>query len=294
MALPVNTIGKGKSFGSFGEIVQGRRPTGEDFLVTLPVNLWSESTIVCKRIDGPLIVESELEKSKALVSLLLEERGIREGFYLSIDVESKIPVGKGLSSSTADMLASLRAVEQVFGFNLSQHEISRLFTLVEPHDGLHYDNSAVYNHRRGYCIKEFSRIPEYRIVAVDKGGQVDTIEYNKSVAFTKEHLDQFETLLSDLIAAFERFDLKTIAECATRSTMIHVDRKGDKILARAVDKMTKHGALGTVTAHSGTVFGYLFPLEIEANRMREIGNEIGRDFQKEIFITETVRTKEPA
>jgi uncharacterized protein involved in propanediol utilization len=285
-------VGTGRSFGSFGEIVQGRLTNGEDFLVTLPVDLWSESKITCRKIDGPLVVESDYEKTKALVSLLLEEMGIRDEYYLNIEIDRKIPVGKGLSSSTADMLAALRAIEQVFDLTLSRHEISRLFSLVEPHDALHYDTCVVYNHRRGYSIKEFLGVPEFQIIAVDNGGQVDTIEYNRRVQFTSEHLKLYDALLADLIVAFESRDLRSIAHCATRSTFLHASRVDNKILSRAVECSSQYQALGTIAAHSGTVFGYLYPKQFAKSDLSNIAHQIQQDFKKEIFLTKTVSGKE--
>ena len=52
-------VGYGKSFASFGEIVQGRGSDNEDFLVTLPIDLWSTCELVCSPINGPLVVECE-------------------------------------------------------------------------------------------------------------------------------------------------------------------------------------------------------------------------------------------
>ena len=150
-------IGYGKSFASFGEIVQGRTSEGEDFLVTLPIDMWSTCELICSPINGPLIVECQLEKSRAVLYHILTELGILRGFQITCNLMRNIPIGKGLSSSTADMLATLRAVQEVFGFLFTESYISRLFSEIEPHDGLHFSSSVIYNHRSGHLIAK-SRI----------------------------------------------------------------------------------------------------------------------------------------
>ncbi len=147
-------IGYGKSFASFGEIVQGRTSDNEDFLVTLPVDLWSTCELTCTPIRGPLIIECDLPKSRATVEQVLERLGLDTGYHIGIRFTRNIPIGKGLSSSTADMLAALRALQEVFGFLLTDQVISRIFHEIEPHDALHYNNSVIYNHREGRLIRD--------------------------------------------------------------------------------------------------------------------------------------------
>ena len=60
IAMP---IAHGRSFASFGEIAQGRFSSGQDFLVTLPVDLWSTCKARCERVSGPSAVTCELVKS---------------------------------------------------------------------------------------------------------------------------------------------------------------------------------------------------------------------------------------
>ena len=157
-------IGHGKSFSSFGEIVQGRFSNEDDFLVTLPIDLWSTCELICKPIDGPLVIECDFEKSRSLLYSVLEELGIRDGFHIECVFTRNIPIGKGLSSSTADMLAALRAIQEVFGLLLKESFISRIFASIEPHDGIHYNSCVAYNHRKGVLLANYGYIPKYTIM----------------------------------------------------------------------------------------------------------------------------------
>ena len=189
-------VGYGKSFASFGEVIQGRNSQGEDFLVTLPIDLWSTCELVCTPIDGPLVVECRLEKSRAVLYHVLAELGIQRGFHLQCDFTRNIPIGKGLSSSTADMLATLRAVQEVFGFLFTERYISRIFADIEPHDGLHFNSSVLYDHRLGRLIENFGYIPQYTIIAVDDGGEVDTVKYNRNLTFDRKTARYFDILVT--------------------------------------------------------------------------------------------------
>jgi uncharacterized protein involved in propanediol utilization len=281
-------VGYGKSFASFGEIVQGRTSDDEDFLVTLPVDLWSTCELTCTRIRGPLVIECDLPKSRATVEHVLERLGLVSGYHIDIKFTRNIPVGKGLSSSTADMLAALRALQEVFGFLLTDEFVSRLFHEIEPHDALHYNNSVVYNHRKGRLIRNLGYIPSFAVVCVDKGGMVDTIAYNKDKVFAACHMKAFDVLLADLIAAFDAANDCAIARCATRSAQLHAERIGDKFLAQCLELAAADGALGLQATHSGTCAGFLFPGDRPAQQLNATAEELSEHFGKYVFIARSL------
>lgn len=279
----------GKAFGSFGEIVQGRLSDGRDFLVTLPIELWSICELISTPIAGPLIIDCELAKSRALLGLVLKELGIDAGYHVSCVLTRNIPIGKGLSSSTADMLAVLRAVQDAFGFLLTEQFISRLFAEVEPHDALHYDASTAYDHRRGVLIREFGYIPSFTIVGVDHGGTVDTVLYNQTVSFTADEKERYDDLFGRLQRAFECRQDRVIAECATESARMHADRRADATLQKAVQLVGPLGCLGVVAAHSGTCAGFLLPSHVDAGTVLSVAGELRKQFNDNVFVTRTLR-----
>ena len=276
-------VGYGKSFASFGEIVQGRTSDNEDFLVTLPIDLWSTCELTCTPIRGPLVIECDLPKSRATVEQVLERLGLVSGYHISIRFTRNIPVGKGLSSSTADMLAALRALQEVFGFLLTDRFVSRLFHEIEPHDALHYNNSVVYNHRKGRLIRNLEYIPSFAVVCVDNGGVVDTIAYNKTKIFADEHMMAFDGLLADLIAAFEAANDKAIANCATRSAKLHAEMTGDKFFAQCLEATCIDGVLGVQVTYSGTCAGFLFSGDRPPKQLQATAEELSKHFGKNVF-----------
>lgn len=99
----VRAIGVSSAFGTFGEVMQGVLPTGRDVLVTLPIGRWSTVTFVAEP-DTPGIRVSPPHKHKALrlARGMLAGRGYPGGGQLRI--ESCLPEGKGMASSSADLV----------------------------------------------------------------------------------------------------------------------------------------------------------------------------------------------
>lgn len=281
-------IGYGKSFSSFGEIVQGRLSNDEDFLVTLPIDLWSTCELICKPISGPLVIECDFEKSRSLLYSVLEELGVREGFHIECVFTRNIPIGKGLSSSTADMLAALRAIQEVFGLLLTESFISRLFASIEPHDGVHYNSCVAYNHRRGVLRANYGYIPKYVIIAVDYGGIVDTVQYNQGVQFSELQKEAFDQLVVGLQNAFDQKNDQLIADCATESARLYSERSNNDFVRAALDAMDDFSPLGLVATHSGTCVGFLYPREISLEEINRLVSGLKKTFDKEVFVVRSL------
>ncbi|WP_353570300.1 hypothetical protein [Candidatus Albibeggiatoa sp. nov. BB20] len=280
-------VGYGKSFASFGEIVQGRLPNGEDFLVTIPVDMWSTCELTYESIDGASTVDATFSKSKQVAEHMLDVLDMKWGAKISIEFTRNIPIGKGLSSSTADMLAVVRAFQEVFGIVVTENFISRLFTKIEPHDGLHYYMSVAYNHRLGTLLSKLGYIPDFNIVAVDSGGELSTVEYNKNLNFTPALLAEYEALYNNLLIAFAKRDDIEIARCAQRSTELHVSRTGNTFLAKVLEKAKQVNVLGILATHSGTCGGFLLAGDATEQELQHIETEIA-DIGR-VFRTKTLK-----
>jgi uncharacterized protein involved in propanediol utilization len=87
-------VGYGKSHASFGEILQGRLSSNTDFLVTLPIDLWSICNLTAVKRRGPLVINCEYSKSKQVAEMLLQKLAIVEGYEITISFSRNIPVGK--------------------------------------------------------------------------------------------------------------------------------------------------------------------------------------------------------
>lgn len=283
------SVGYGKSHSSFGELLQGRLPGNIDFLVTLPIDMWSICNLTSIRRNGPLVINCEYFKSARVAEMLLTKLGITTGYEITISFSRNIPIGKGLSSSTADMLSTIRALQEIFGFLLREKTISEIFTEIEPHDGLMFKSCVVYNHRKGELIKELVYIPDYWIVAVDFGGQISTLEYNSKLAFTDELMKEYEGLLAELESAFQKKDDEMIAKAATKSTALHLNIHQNKLKLNVFNTCGKFAPMGVVNTHSGTCLGLVFDKKKSVKEINQIAQRLETEYSLPVFVTSTLK-----
>lgn len=251
----------GISYCSFGELLQGVMHEDEaDFLVTLPIQKYSISYFV-PDFDKTEIVTfpSTKTKSAALARVILAHYGRKIGgtFYIDCD----IPDGKGLSSSSADLLATARAIETCIGKELPLSDLCAYMSDIEPTDGVMYAESVVYLQRKGRLWSRLGRLSDIQILSLDEGGTVDTLEYHRrgiAHRHNQEHRNEFNELLERIVLAFRDWDLDEIGRVSTRSAYINQKINPKKHLELVHEACRATRGIGLVTSHSGTCIGILY------------------------------------
>lgn len=245
-------------FGTFGELLQGRLPESDrDFLVTLPIARWSTATFqqdIGK--NGVEIRPGHKRKARLMAEMVIEAGGLRTGGVLTI--ESTLPEGKGMASSSADLVSTARAVANALDLELPAEAIERLLGRIEPTDGVLYNGIVAFDHRVVRLRTRLGSLPSMTIVGLDEEGTVDTIEFNRqakpySAADKREYL----RLLNRMTAAVRDRDLREVGAIATRSAVLNQRFWPKRTLPSLLEAATGIGALGVVNAHSGTILGIL-------------------------------------
>lgn len=250
--------GTGISFGTFGELLQGALPGHDrDFLVTLPITRWSTARITLVPEAGELRVAPEHKlKSLRVANSVLACHGRAEGGALT--VTSQLPEGKGMASSSADLVATIRAVGRALDHPLTPRAIEAFLRMVEPTDGLMYADIVAYYHRRVRLCRALAPPPPLTIVAVDEGGQIDTVRFNAArPTIGARERREYQRLLDRLAVALSRGDMAAVGDVASRSAQLNQSRCHKRFLDRMVDISAFVRGLGVVVAHSGTVLGIL-------------------------------------
>ncbi|MEH7119555.1 kinase [Neobacillus vireti] len=267
-------LGKGNCNGTFGELVQGiieERP----FLITLPIpSLQSEAVFVPDlAFTGIRIIDSKMKARKA-GELLLQYFGIKGGGYL--DIYSNIPAGKGMASSSADIVAALRAIADSYSLPLTNEIISMIAAKVEPTDGVMYEEVVAYDYINGQLIESFESLPPFILVGIDFGGTVNTLKFNQ---VPKAYTDADRQLFHEAYQLVKKgFKDKSIVDIGLATTISA--RVNQKLVAKPVflqlEKLADRYQGGIVVAHSGTVAGILLDGNIPngdetaANLLREL------------------------
>ncbi|MFP5108593.1 GHMP family kinase ATP-binding protein [Neobacillus sp. C211] len=248
-------LGKGSCNGTFGELVQGimgDRP----YLITLPISsLRSEARFIPDPIVNEIRVADSKVKAQRAGEWLFQLFGVKGGGDL--EIRSNIPVGKGLASSSADIVAALRAIAGSYSLPLTNEMISMIAAKVEPTDGVMYEEVVVYDYIHGQLIESFGALPPFILVGIDLGGMINTIEFNKvPKEYSQNDQQQFMKAYDLVTKGFKEKNLTYIGEAATLSARVN-----QKILPKPVfpllDQLAHRYQGGIVVAHSGTVAGIL-------------------------------------
>ncbi|MFI9061963.1 kinase [Streptomyces sp. NPDC053429] len=258
--LRTRSAGVGRAFGTFGELLQGVLPgNGGHFMVTSPVAAWSTATFAHEP-DATTIHVAPRHKRKAakLAQRALRAAGHSGGGQLRIG--SELPEGKGMASSSADLVATARAVADALDVRFTPADIEALLRGIEPSDGVMYDEIVAFSHREVRLRERLGTVPSMTVIAYDEGGQVDTISHNHAAtARSAEEQREYAGLLDQARDAILVSDLRSLGRVATRSAELnarHMPRPSLPTLQRICRDID---GLGIACAHSGTMLGILLP-----------------------------------
>ncbi|MGW7072013.1 GHMP family kinase ATP-binding protein [Streptomyces sp. NPDC054855] len=255
-------IGVGTAFGTFGELLQGVLPEEDgDFLVTLPVARWTMATFRPEPGFGEVVVRpggktKALQLARTIGELAERQTGVPSGGTLHVN--SVIPEGKGLASSSADLVATARAVGQALGVEMPPARIERLLADIEPTDGVLYPAIVAFHHRTVRLRGILGSLPVMAVVGIDEGGSVDTVDFNRiPKPFTSADHHEYARLLDRLACAVRRRDLAEVGRVATRSAQMNQLLRHKWSLEPMREICREVGGLGVAVAHSGTTLGIL-------------------------------------
>lgn len=282
-------LGIGSSFGKFGELLQGALP-GENnyFLISMPIDRYSTAKFFCNFSDKrATICPAYKFKSASLAFKIMEYFHLTCGWELHI--ESQINEGKGLGSSTADLIATARAIAMATEKTLPIDVFLSYLREIEPSDGIMYDGLTCFYHRKVQLHSQFNFIPNFTIVGIDESGIIDTLRFNRDLRpYTAEQKENYSFLLGKMQSAIQKKDIKTIGEISTQSAILHQDISPKKNLNYFLELNNTIKAVGVIVAHSGTYVGimldknnrnYFEQLSFVEKNIRE------HDFQFEKFDT---------
>lgn len=249
-------FGHGVAYGTFGELIQGILPNKKDFMVTLPVKLYSNVKFIPDFNTSCLeVFPSHKIKSKSLVKIILNYFGLNIGGQLIID--SEIIEGKGLASSSADLVATTKAMSKVLRFNITPELTCKFLQLIEPSDGVMYKGITSFYHKELKLIESLGYLKNVLIIGVEDGGTLDTIEYNLKKRYYLEDVFKYQDMLFTISNAIKNQDLKTIGKISSESAILNQKNNYKKLLKPLLEICEQIQGIGVVVAHSGTYSGIM-------------------------------------
>ena len=256
-------VGRASAPGTCGELAQGMLD-GVLCLVTCPIDVRSTATVELSPGAGTVDAPSDSPKSATAVRAALEFLG-EIGVDASLSLDSGLPRGKGMASSTADVAASIAATARAAGRRLEPEQIAGIALEVEPSDGVMFPGIAVFDHREGRIARSLGQPPPMRVLVLDFGGVVDTLEYNRECnsAARNSALKAQGPRMAEAVSLIESGMLRGnplhIGKGSTLSAIANQEVSYNPRLYEVLAISAEIGAYGVNIAHSGTVIGILLP-----------------------------------
>lgn len=242
-----------------GELVQGALD-GRDFLVNCPIDLYATARISSARGEGlHLLSPGAWSKAAIAINRLAIEQGLP--LHEGLMIDSPVPRGKGMASSTADISAALSAFCLHRGIELDATAFGSLIAAIEPSDCVHYAGIAEVNHLSGALYALWPVPKSLRVMVLDCGGSVDTVGFDRdrARAIYAEHRQQVLRFIGRVRCGLMVGDLQAIGDAAIESARVSQRILAKPPLEELIDLVRPLGAVGVNCAHSGTVLGVLYP-----------------------------------
>jgi L-threonine kinase len=263
LAATVPLEGRGTAPGTCGEFIQGLLPDGTDFHVTCPINKSASVVVEIRKapaysVTGLFPHQQKLDLALRYTSELFE-LGAAD---LRIRHWSDLDIGKGMGSSTADVLSGIRAVANALGETLTPEQAGELATRVESSDGTMYPGIAVVSHKTGAMLRNWPWYPEFVIVMLVPQDCVDT----EAIAFDgkQDAPEEYEALLAGFDRAVAIQSSADFAAESTKAAALNAPYLVNPYAQTLAGRLDEFGALGLNIGHTGTVCGLLYPNTTDA------------------------------
>ncbi|MGO1071045.1 GHMP family kinase ATP-binding protein [Lysobacter sp. CA199] len=265
----------GVCHGTLGELWQGPYEQDGELhigLISLPVRKYSWMHYLPGEHGQIELDLAGKDKCRRAIELYLQHHGksLPPGRW---NHDSELPLGKGMASSTADLVATIRCLDRVFGLQTPIATVADLLRGIERSDSVFLDRYALYLSGRQQVVRSFDAPLRLHACYIDEGGTVETEKLAEPLLrHYQRHLPAYRRHLQRAIDAFERVDPLAVCECATHSAQL-AQWVTPKIHFESLrQRQHEFGADGIVIAHTGSLLGYLFVTRPDAARMGELSS----------------------
>lgn len=247
--------------GSCGEFIQGFI-NEKKMLVSYPVDIYSRVALEFKDSANKNLSPKVKEALKKTCEYLNISPAYLE--KVNCEVVTKLPIGKGMASSTADIGAAVMAMGALFDYQMNTQEIASIALSIEPTDSVIFPAITLFDYISGEYSEELGSPPPIDVVVLEGHGIVDTLAFNQKdykdiVWQNKEVLEKAFVLLKEGIA---EKDYVKLGEATLLSARANQSILPKLYLEDVVETAFALNAGGVNVAHSGTVLGVFFDSHI--------------------------------
>ncbi|HGH3371537.1 TPA: L-threonine kinase [Kluyvera cryocrescens] len=241
--------------GSCGELIQGWI-LGSEKLISCPIDWYSTVEV---RDGAPLPNERPL--TRAMVEALLTHFGYSQGMSatLRIEVDSTLPIAKGMASSTADIAATAVATAHHLGHSLDEATLAALCVALEPTDSTLFRQLTLFDHHHAGTQIACATAPHFDLLVLESPVILRTADYHRlpREAALKAHAGELQQAWEKVQNACIQQDASLLGEAATLSAIASqtlLPKPGFSALMALVESCDLYGLN---VAHSGSVVGLM-------------------------------------
>ena len=241
--------------GSCGELIQGWI-LGSEKLVSCPIDWYS--TVEVRR-GTPRLDERPLTRRMVDTLLAHWDYPLAMSQTLRIEVDSTLPIAKGMASSTADLAATALATAMHLGHSLSESELAALCVSLEPTDSTLFRSLTLFDHLHARTQIACAPAPEFDLLVLESPRVLRTADYHRQPreAALRTHASTLAQAWESVQTACESNSASLLGEASTLSAIASqtlLPKPGFDALLALVESC---GLYGLNVAHSGSVVGLM-------------------------------------
>ncbi len=168
---------------------------------------------------------------------------------------SRIPLGAGMGSSTADLALIASGLYRLAGERSSPEKLARLLPRLEPTDSTIFSEITIFEQNYGSSWQRLGGISGgFKVLALRRPGSINTLSSRRFRQQPPDLHGCFELLKR----AIEKDSLRLLGRAATFSAKRWSDRLEYPALEEIIDLALSCGFAGINAAHSGSILGAIF------------------------------------
>ncbi len=251
--------------GALGELFQGISTDNKDEIVVvsslIPKYSWAYFT-PCESgfssLKDQTLATPERSKSFRALEIYCKKLGLiwPSGHW---HFHSDLQVARGMASSTADIVATLRCAASYFLRELTINEILFVLSQIERSDSVFLDRLALFSSSKHQIINQFCKIPPLYALYMHEADEVET-DGTKTLLldFYRQNYGHYVNLSQQAEQALQARDLHAICNVATKSAELSQEILPKQHFEQIFLAQKKFNADGVITAHTGSVVGLLY------------------------------------
>jgi 4-diphosphocytidyl-2-C-methyl-D-erythritol kinase len=228
--------------------------------------------------DRQYVPTDERNIAYKAAKLFIDTYKIKSG--INIDIKKNIPVAAGLAGGSTNGAAVLKAMRDIFKYNISDKELMDLGLKIGADIPYCIAGGTALCEGIGEKIKQLKPFKEKILVLVKPNFGVSTKEVYKNFDLTKVYKHPNTEALID---AMNKDDLNFIS-LNMKNLLENVTLRRYSILREIKDGLIKDGALGSMMSGSGpTIFGFFDDMLTAQNCFLHM-----KEKYEEVYITRTI------